>query len=634
MAANLGRLARLGFSSIPECLFVAPREYRDCLEPINILPIPDTGIKHYMLLTLTEQVMYERSGEVTDQWKKAYRLAMRVVDGRGDGVWIAIFGAVWTWQGFVAGDELHLYGDITTWNGRRQMTNPVFVPDQDRGKIVPVYAGKPGQVSAAAIAAGVREALPEVNVASCLLLEHAGVHEADFDAVTGMSDPVTLLRNLHVPLSVREGIAAQAAARRLTVAAVVRRALQRKQRTPVPRAAIAVDRETIATLVTRLPFPPTGDQLKAIGEIVTDLRSPFPMNRLLSGDVGTGKTVTFVIPAVAAHLAGAAVAIVVPNQLLVKQIAGEIKQYFPQVPVCEVLSGDEVGKGIVIGTTAVMAASEKTDVTYDLVVTDEEHRFSVGQKQSLMGPHTNLLYATATAIPRTLALVQFGGIDLSMLRICPVTKDIKTRIIESSDSGRLFSFLQRVMEEGGQAAIVYPFTDPGDDDAGLAVNNAFARFEALRPGRVGLLHGKLTAEQKIHTIERMKSGELDLLICTTVIEVGLTLPSLRMVVVVQPDQFGVSQLHQLRGRVARRGGLGYFILYKTHDLDESAIARLTTLVECQDGFTLAERDADLRGYGNIDVVSDDQSGNSRLLFWGVRLSRHEIEAEAQGAKLY
>lgn len=634
MTAKLGRLSRLGFSSIPECLLVAPREYRDCLEPINILPIPDTGVRHYMLLTLTEQIMYERSGEVTDQWKKAYRLAMRVVDGRGDGIWISIFGAVWTWQGFAAGDELHLYGEITTWNGRRQMTSPVFVAEQDRGKVVPVYTGKPGQVSAAAIAAGVQEALSDVNVASCILLEQACIHEAEFSAISGVQDPVTLLRNLHTPLSVREGIAALAAARRLTVASVIRRAQQMKRRIPVPNAAIAVDRSMIGTLISRYPYPLTKDQLKVIEEIIADLRSPFPMRRLLSGDVGTGKTITFVIPAVAAYLAGAAVAIVVPNQLLVKQIAAEIREHYAEIVICEVLSGDEVGNGIVVGTTAVLTASRKTEATYDFVVTDEEHRFSVEQKQSLAGPHTNVLSATATAIPRTLALVQFGGVDLSLLKVCPVIKDIKTRVIGSNDSGRLFSFLQRVLEEGGQAAIVYPLTDSSNEDVGLAVNNAFARFEAIRPGRVGLLHGKLTTDEKIQTITKMKLGELDLLICTTVIEVGLTLPSLRMVVVVQPDQFGVSQLHQLRGRVARHGGPGFFFLYPTHELDDAAMARLTTLVECQDGFTLAERDADQRGYGNIDVESDDQSGNSRLLFWGVTISRHEIEAEAKNAMLY
>lgn len=587
-----------------------------------------------MVLTLTEQVMYERSGNVTDQWKKAYRLNMRVVDGRGDGVWITIFGAVWNWQGFVEGDEVHLYGDIITWNGRRQMTNPVFVPEKDRGRIVPVYAGRPGQVSASAIADGVQTALPHANIASCILLEYAGIHESDFSRIAGMKDPVSLLRTLHVPLSLHEALAAQTAARRLTVAAVIHRAQRRKLRVPVPNSAIAIDRGIIDSLVQRLPFSLTKDQVKAIADIVSDLRSPFPMSRLLSGDVGTGKTLCFLLPAIAASMANAAVAIVVPNQLLARQIADEIRQYFPEVEVCEVLSGDKIGKGIVIGTTAVLTAAKKTDACFDFVVTDEEHRFSVGQKQALAEAYTNVLHATATAIPRTLALVQFGGVDLSILKECPVTKDIKTLVVDANDSGRLFAFLQRSMEAGGQAAVVYPITDETEEDAGLAVANAYARFEAMRPGRVGLLHGKLTSEDKLQVIERMKQGELDLLVCTTVIEVGLTLPSLRVVVVVKPDHFGVSQLHQLRGRVARQGGEGFFFLYLTHDVDTTVKARLTTLTECQDGFTLAERDADARGYGDLDAGAEDQSGSSRLLFWGVTLSRHEIEVEAKQAKLY
>jgi len=335
------------------------------------------------------------------------------------------------------------------------------------------------------------------------------------------------------------------------------------------------------------------------------------------------------IPAVAAFSAGARVAIITPNQLLVPQIANEMRGFFPEVPVTEVVSGSKVGEGIVVGTTAVLAQAAKHGLMFDLVIIDEQQKMSVGQKQALLSDHTNFLEATATAIPRTIALVQFGGIALSVLRECPVKKDIVSRVVPKADRARLFDFINTVISKGGQVAVVYPLAEDKGDGERASVEAAFDRFRARMTGKVGMLHGKMSGDEKSAVIEQMKTGALDVLISSTVIEVGITLPSLRAVVVVHPERFGTSQMHQLRGRLARKGGKGYFFLYTPNDVDETAQERLKLMVECQDGFTLAERDADLRGFGNVDGDSGEQTGSTRILFWGIELSRHDIEAGNQ-----
>ena len=629
MSDSLGRLTRLGFTSVPECLLCAPKEYRDFLDPLHILPVPDQQQKHYLVLTLTEQEMFDKHGQGTNDWDSTHRLNMRAVDGRGEGITITVFGTAKEWKNLVPGDSLHIYAEVVTWKGRRQINSPELILHDQRGRICPIYVGKPGQVKASSVSDAVTKALPQMDMAACLLLEQLGMRESDFRTFTGLSDPVDLLRHLHEPTSLVLAERALELAKHLSIKAIINRAERNQARFPVSGSLIPINRQAVVDLIGRVPFSLTGDQHKAIGEIISDLRSPFPMNRLLSGDVGTGKSLTFMIPAIAAFGAGAKVAIIAPNQLLVPQIANEIRGFFPEVQVTEVVSGSKVGEGIIVGTTAVIAQSAKLGLVFDLVIIDEQQKMSVGQKQALLSKHTNFLEATATAIPRTIALVQFGGIALSVLRECPVKKDIVSRVVPKADRARLFDFINTVISKGGQVAVVYPLAEDKGDGERASVEAAFDRFRARMTGRVGMLHGKMSGDEKTAVIEQMKTGALDVLISSTVIEVGITLPSLRAVVVVHPERFGTSQMHQLRGRLARKGGKGYFFLYTPNDVDETAQERLQLMVECQDGFTLAERDADLRGFGNVDGDSGEQTGSTRILFWGIELSRHDIEAGNQ-----
>jgi ATP-dependent DNA helicase RecG len=232
-----------------------------------------------------------------------------------------------------------------------------------------------------------------------------------------------------------------------------------------------------------------------------------------------------------------------------------------------------------------------------------------------------------------MALIQFGGTAVSILRESPVKKKIVTRIVHRKDGARLFDFVHHQIRQGGQAAIIYPMAEDRGDGERNSVEAAYVRFRAKWGDRVGMVHGGLTDSDKTEVIAKMKAGAIDVLVSSTVIEVGVTLPSLRVVVVVNPDRFGLSPLHQLRGRLARKGGEGYFFLYLPEEPDAAAKDRLRQLVECNDGFALAERDADLRGFGDVDSDGGAQTGSSRLLFWGVTLDRKEIESGARNLGL-
>ncbi|MGP4922716.1 helicase-related protein [Pseudomonas helleri] len=637
MNEDIGRLSRLGFSTLPECLLTVPKEFRDYHEPIEVLPLPNTGEFHYLALTLVERSIYTREGKMIGELKGAFRAVLRAADARGERVQINVIGkpAIERWLQPELGAVVNLYGQLNTFDGRLGLSNPTVVADEQIGRVVPIYQGRTNQVSAELLTESIGRALPQINEAACLLLEQALMHEDDFAKFTGIADPATLLRTLHAPLSVREGLEAIEVAKTLSVKALVNKVIANRSRPAVKGSLLRIDRDQVADLIQRAPFDPTADQLRAIDEIVADCRSPFPMDRVLSGDVGTGKSFTFMVPAAASHLAGARVAIIAPSQILVDQLASEFSALFFEIPIKKYTSKAKVdiSTGIIVGTTAVLTAAKKEGIVFDLVVADEQHKFSVAQRKKLLAPHTNFLEATATAIPRTVALVKLGGMPISILTQAPVKREIVSRIITLKAREKLNDFVMEVINGGGQAAFIYPVVNGDADTSRHSVEAAYERFRRVLGDSVAMIHGGLPEDVKTNTIRLMKENKIKLLVASTVIEVGVTIPNLRLLVAVNAENFGVSQLHQLRGRLARKGGAGYFIMYLPEPIQQSASDRLRLLSTCSDGFRLAEMDADVRGFGNLDIDGDRQSGSARMLFWGITLGRSEIEQGAIDAGL-
>jgi ATP-dependent DNA helicase RecG len=380
-------------------------------------------------------------------------------------------------------------------------------------------------------------------------------------------------------------------------------------------------RERIKTM---LPFKPTGAQKRVLGEIAQDMSRPHPMYRLLQGDVGSGKTLVAAEAAIIAIENGYQVCILAPTEILATQHYFYFKELFKNLGyVCVLLVGSSTKRekqqfkkllaaGLVqvgIGTHALLEG----DVEFEklgLAIVDEQHRFGVEQRLKLMEKGTNpdVLVMTATPIPRTLALTIYGDLDVSVIdELPPGRKPITTRQVSEDRVEQVYSFLQQQIEQGRQAYVVYPLVEESET---LAVKAATKMHEHLSKAvfpklTIGLLHGKLPADQKEAVMRDFKRGAIQILVSTTVIEVGVDVANATVMVIEQAERFGLSQLHQLRGRVGRGGEQSYCILV-VQKLNDTAKERIRTMVESNDGFYIAEMDMKLRGPG--EFFGTKQSG--------------------------
>jgi ATP-dependent DNA helicase RecG len=377
--------------------------------------------------------------------------------------------------------------------------------------------------------------------------------------------------------------------------------------------------ETVRSQIKQiLPFKPTGAQRRVMQEIAEDMKQPHPMNRLLQGDVGSGKTVVAAEAAVVALANGYQVAVLAPTEILAFQHLSYFQRLLSKLSyVLVALTGAATTKEkqsvkallntgmahMVVGTHALLEES----VTFSklgLVVIDEQHRFGVRQRLALMkkGPEPDVLVMTATPIPRTLALTVYGDLDISTLdELPPGRQPITTKAVPEAQSERVYSFLAREVKAGRQAYIVYPLVE--ETETSTEVKAAETMYEHLRQivfptFAVGLLHGKMPTDDKEAVMRRFKSGEIDILVATTVIEVGVDVPNASVMVIEQAERFGLAQIHQLRGRVGRGIHKSYCILV-TGKLNDVARERIRTLVESNDGFYISEMDMKLRGPGEF-----------------------------------
>ena len=394
----------------------------------------------------------------------------------------------------------------------------------------------------------------------------------------------------------------------------------------------------LAAYRAALPFTLTADQERAIAEIDADLERATPMHRLLQGDVGAGKTVVALYALLRAVETGRQAALMAPTETLAEQHFLTIDELCGALGVRVSLltsslrarehatvrqliaSGDA---SLVVGTHAlIQEAVEFRDLA--VVVVDEQHRFGVGQRSALAerrSPH--VLHMTATPIPRTLALTVYGDLDVSELTTLPAgRRPVVTRWIEEGRASEAYTRMTRLLRDGHQAYVVCPLIEQSETTRARAAEHEADRLrkEELRDFRVGCVHGKLRPAERRDLMARFKARELDVLVATTVIEVGVDVPNATVMIVQEADRFGLAQLHQLRGRVGRGAEQSYCLLVSKgrEELTEGAVERLEAMVSTTDGFELAERDLEIRGEGQL--LGSRQSGFSDLRF--VRL-RHD-----------
>ena len=379
--------------------------------------------------------------------------------------------------------------------------------------------------------------------------------------------------------------------------------------------ALAWQEEQLQEKKSQLPFPLTGAQERALAEILSDSKSPAHMNRLLQGDVGSGKTVVAGLAMYAVHTAGYQSALMVPTEILAEQHFESLSQLFPDLKLAlltgsmkaaerkETLLAIELGQvDMVIGTHALI----QDGVQYHhlgMVIVDEQHRFGVAQRRILRekGDNPDVLMMTATPIPRTLAITAFGDMDVSIIDQMPAgRKPIITRWVKHEQLEVVLDWIKKELVKGAQVYFISPLIEESE---ALDLKNAIDLEEELQAyfggdARVSLLHGKMKSDEKEAIMQDFKNKEVDILVSTTVIEVGVNVPNATIMVIMDADRFGLSQLHQLRGRVGRGDKQSYAVLI-ANPKTESGKKRMKIMTETTDGFVLAEEDLKMRGSGEI-----------------------------------
>ena len=373
----------------------------------------------------------------------------------------------------------------------------------------------------------------------------------------------------------------------------------------------------MSDIINELPFKLTGAQLRALEDIDRDMESDRVMNRLLQGDVGSGKTVVAIIAAYKAVKSGYQMAIMAPTSILASQHLESFKEILEKFGIrCELLISnisakkkkeiiEQIENGeidVVIGTHSILQDNVKFK-NLGLVITDEQHRFGVNQRSTIgaKGKNVDKLVMTATPIPRTLALILYGDLDISIIdELPPNRKKIETFAVGLSMEDRVNEFIKKQIGQGRQAYIVCPLVEESEEVEAKSVLELFEKYqtEVFADYRVAYIHGKLKQKEKEEIMEDFKNGNIDILISTTVIEVGVNVPNASVMVIQNAERFGLAALHQLRGRVGRGEYKSYCIL-KFKGRSENIRERMKVMQDTNDGFVISEKDLELRGAGEF-----------------------------------
>ncbi len=630
-----------GIRTIEDLLWLLPRRYDDAR---SLLALDDAlaGVEAGQRVAARVKVMGVRMIRARGRrWAE-----LRAGDPRGGPVrlvvrWFNVWGGFE--QRFPVGTEIALSGVVKLRGGAVEMANPDVLSGAAilaRRIDVPGVPGK--KLDQACLAA--------VERAGAHLDDGVPAHVLARREMVPLGDAVATLHAPPPDLSPEDVAALNEGTSRwqrrlawgelfvLGVAVAARRRLRRSD-VAVPCAkAPQVD----ARLAAALPFAPTGAQRRAIDEIGVELARDVPMNRLLQGDVGSGKTAVAFAAALQVAAAGRQAAIMAPTELLAEQHFATLARWGERAGVRVALLTASTPKAVRQSRLALLAAGE-LDVLVGthsllaesvgfarlgLVVIDEQHRFGVAQRVALRAkgdagaPH--LLVMTATPIPRTLALTAYGDLDVTIIdELPPGRSPATTRVLGGTrERGQAYKLIQQRVSAGERAFIVCPLVEPpepGDEvRAGWsdATSTAAELREKLAPAKVGLVHGRIPAPERDAAMAALVRGELDVLVATTVIEVGVDVPAATVMLIEDADHFGLAQLHQLRGRVGRGGGASWCLLVTRGSKTDDARRRLAVMADTHDGFRIAEEDLVLRGPG--ELLGARQAGLPRLRFGDLR----------------
>ena len=659
---KLASLRAVGVESVLDLLTTYPRRWVDRTNECRVSDL-QAGVESLVLVTVRSAT--KRVG------RNRRTIVEALVGDDTDRVHVVFFNQPWRERQLKEGLRVALFGKPDLYRGGLQMTNPIVDLIGDRtGRIVPIYPqSEKAALNTWEIAGWVEDALKRCEV--------RGVADPVAPSVLsrlGLSDRHQALKTIHLPETMaekhhaRRRLAFDELLRVQTVLVMRKRALERDSR----GIRHSVTGELTARLRSALPYPLTGAQTRVIGEIEADLAGPHPMHRLLQGDVGSGKTLVAVSTMLTAVQGGHQGALMAPTEVLAEQHATSVRRLLDGVTVPdprnlfgdrplrvnlltnrvtgnerrEVLAGLADGTiDIAIGTHALIQEGVEFH-SLGVVVVDEQHRFGVEQRAALRAKGAgdvvpDVLVMTATPIPRTAAMTVYGDLDVSVLdEMPPGRTPIKTYSAEGPLLEQAaWANVREQVAAGRQAYVVCPLIEESEK---LEVASAMETYERLAHDelkglRLALLHGRMPSAEKEATMDRFRRNEIDVLVATTVIEVGVDVPNATVMVVVDADRFGIAQLHQLRGRVGRgeHDSQCWLLTQEQTRQQPGQVAgqtggnpRIDALVATTDGFELAEVDLELRGEGTL--MNTAQKGRSDLRLASLRRDR-ELVVQAREA---
>lgn len=599
-------LNKLGIYTLEDLIKYYPRDYEDRSKPVKIVNTIN-GQE-----TLIQATVVSKITEIpTRRNMKMYKLIVRDDTGSAILTW---FNQSYLKTQFKVGETYNFYGKIENKEGIIKINSPVFEiegKNKNTGKIVPIYPSTYNLTQNT-----IRQIMD-----NALKLINNELEETMPDYLIkkyNLMDINTATKTIHFPNELKDFDIAR---KRFVFEELLNMQLallSLKNKYTVEKDGIVFKKEVqMSDVINTLPFKLTNAQLKVLEEIDHDMESKKPMNRLLQGDVGSGKTVIAMVAAYKAVKCGYQMAIMAPTAILATQHLEGFNEILSQFGIkCELLVSSITKKrkelileklkngeiDILIGTHALL----EENVVFKnlgLVVTDEQHRFGVRQRKiiSQKGENPDVLVMTATPIPRTLALILYGDLDISIIdELPPNRKKIDTFAVTKGLEQRVNNFIKKQIDEGRQAYIVCPLVEENEEIKAKSVMELEEKYknEIFKEYKVEYLYGKMKPKEKDAIMEEFKNGRIDILISTTVIEVGVNVPNASIMVVENAERFGLAQLHQLRGRVGRGEYKSYCIL-KYQGNSDVIRQRMRVMQDTNDGFIISEKDLELRGSGEF-----------------------------------